>query len=183
MRKGWVAAKVDLKDAYFHMQLAPTLSQFVRVQVGDVEWEVLGACFGLNTLPQSFMLLMKVLEKIWRAQGILSLSTRTTFWCSLPRRNVWPETSQLWWTSFWKQVSKSIEKVVPLSMQTSTTCGHAFGFRTGGVGSSSIQVEDHSEGVGKIGHSSDPHLQKKWSVFWDKCARDVKTRRDITMRH
>ena len=70
LRKGWVAAKVDLKDAYFHMQLAPTLSQFVRVQVGEVEWEFLSACFGLSTLPQLFMLLMKVLEKIWRAKGI-----------------------------------------------------------------------------------------------------------------
>ena len=67
LRKGWVAVKVDLKDAYFHMRLAPTLSQFVRVQVGDVEWEFLVACFGLSTLPQLFMLLMKVLEKIWRA--------------------------------------------------------------------------------------------------------------------
>ena len=37
LRKGWVAAKVDLKDAYFHMQMAPNLSQFVRVQVGEVE--------------------------------------------------------------------------------------------------------------------------------------------------
>ena len=70
LRKGWVAAKVDLKDAYFHMQLAPTLSQFVRVQVGEVEWEFLSACFGLSTLPQLFMLLMKVLEKIWRAKGL-----------------------------------------------------------------------------------------------------------------
>ena len=65
LKKGWVAAKVDLKDAYFHMSLSSTLSQFVRVQVGDVEWEFLTACFGLNTLPQLFMQLVQVLEKIW----------------------------------------------------------------------------------------------------------------------
>ena len=55
LKKGWVAAKVDLKDAYFHLSLSSTLSQFVRVQVGGVEWEFLSACFGLSTLPQLFM--------------------------------------------------------------------------------------------------------------------------------
>ena len=70
LKKGWVAAKVDLKDAYFHLNLSSTLSQFVRVQVGVVEWEFLSACFGLSTLPQLFMQLMKVLEKIWRTKGI-----------------------------------------------------------------------------------------------------------------
>ena len=40
------------------------------MHVGYVEWEFLSACFGLSTLPQLFMLLMKVLEKIWRAKGI-----------------------------------------------------------------------------------------------------------------
>ena len=31
LKKGWVASKVDLKDAYFHLSLSSNLSQFVRV--------------------------------------------------------------------------------------------------------------------------------------------------------
>ena len=59
LKKGQVAAKVDPKDAYFHLSLSSILSQFVRVQVGEIEWEFLSACFGLCTLPQLFMQLIK----------------------------------------------------------------------------------------------------------------------------
>ena len=67
--------------------------------------------------------------------------------------------------SFAGRLQNKYKKVVPLSLQANTTFGHAFGFRTGNVGSSSLQVEKHSEGVGKIGHSPDPHLSKVASIL------------------
>ena len=65
------AAKIDLKDAYFHLALAEELCPFVHLQVGKDTWEFQAACFGISTLPQKFMSLMRVFEKLWRQRGIM----------------------------------------------------------------------------------------------------------------
>ena len=71
LRKNWWGVKVDLKDAYFHLRLAESLQPFLRMAVGEELWEFQSACFGISTLPHTFMQLMKVLEKIWRKKGFL----------------------------------------------------------------------------------------------------------------
>ena len=72
LKKHQWAAKVNLKVASFHIMVNRELAPYIRLGVGDTCWEFRGACFGLNVLPQKFMSLMKVLEKVWRGQGILS---------------------------------------------------------------------------------------------------------------
>ena len=71
LRKGMYACKVDLKHAYFHLGLAPELRPYVRINVGDRIFEFQAACFGLNQLPQLWMSVMKVFQKLWRKRGIL----------------------------------------------------------------------------------------------------------------
>ena len=70
LRKNQWAAKVDLKDAYFHLPVEKSLRQFLRVKIGDQVWEYQAAPFGISTIPQLFMSVMRVLENIWRKQGI-----------------------------------------------------------------------------------------------------------------
>lgn len=64
-------AKIDLKDAYFHLGLSPDLWPYLRIMVGDQLWEYRGGVFGLNVMPQIFMLVMKTFEKKWRSKGIM----------------------------------------------------------------------------------------------------------------
>ena len=71
LKKGQWAAKIDLKDAYFHLPLGEDLRPYVRLQVGRDVWEFQASCFGLNVLPQKFMLVMKTFEKICHKRGIL----------------------------------------------------------------------------------------------------------------
>eukprot|EP00667_Euglena_gracilis_P006679 EG_transcript_6737 len=70
LEKGHWAAKIDLKDAYFHIPLSPGLRPFLRHQVGGQTWEFQTGCFGLNVMPQIFMSVMKTFEKLWRKRGI-----------------------------------------------------------------------------------------------------------------
>ena len=62
--------KIDLKHAYFHLALSQKISPYVCMQIGEKCFQFQAACFGLNTLPQEFMMLMKVLLKHWRKQGM-----------------------------------------------------------------------------------------------------------------
>jgi hypothetical protein len=71
LRKDMWAGKVDLKDAYFHLGLGDQLKPFIRLQVDTEIWEFQAACFGLSTLPQIWMSIMRVFQKIWRAKGLL----------------------------------------------------------------------------------------------------------------
>lgn len=71
LRKGQWAAKLDLKDAYFHLSLNPELQKFVRMKVGSQVWEFRGGCFGLSVMPHLFMMLMGTFEKLWRKKGFL----------------------------------------------------------------------------------------------------------------
>jgi len=69
LKQGWFCVKIDLKDAYFHIKLHHTLQDYVCMQVGEETWHFQGACFGISTLPQKFMLLMSVWERKWRQEG------------------------------------------------------------------------------------------------------------------
>ena len=71
LRKGLWAAKIDLKHAYFHLGLSEQLKKYVRLQVGQDIWQFEAACFGLSTLPEIWMKLMKPLQRIWRQKGML----------------------------------------------------------------------------------------------------------------
>lgn len=70
LRKNQWAAKIDLKDAYFHLALAKELFPFVHLQVGKF-WSFRQPALGISTLPQKFMSLMRVFEKLWRQRGIM----------------------------------------------------------------------------------------------------------------
>ena len=69
LRKGMWGAKVDLKNAYFHLELHPNLKDYVCLDVGGVLYRFEASCFGLSTLPELFMKLMKVFLRKWRLQG------------------------------------------------------------------------------------------------------------------
>jgi hypothetical protein len=59
------------KNAYFHLPLAEALRPYVHLKVGDQVFQFNAACFGLSTLPQVWMELMKVFQKRWRQRGII----------------------------------------------------------------------------------------------------------------
>jgi tRNA nucleotidyltransferase/poly(A) polymerase len=69
LRKGWFCGKIDLKDAYFHLKLHSSLEKHVCMQVGGETWQFQAACFGISSLPQKFMTLMRVWERKWRKEG------------------------------------------------------------------------------------------------------------------
>ena len=71
LRRGMWAAKIDLKNAYFHLGLSNALKPYVRIQVQNQQWEFQAACFGLSTLPYLWTQTMKVLHRLWRGKGIL----------------------------------------------------------------------------------------------------------------
>jgi hypothetical protein len=71
LKKGDWGAKIDLKDAYFHIPLSQDLKPFLRMEVGGEYWEFQAGCFGLNVMPHIFMQVVWTLEKKWRSQGII----------------------------------------------------------------------------------------------------------------
>ena len=71
VQKGMWATKVDLKNAYFHLELSQALKPFLRMQIGGTVFQMQGACFGLSTLPYLWMQVMGVFLKKWRKQGLL----------------------------------------------------------------------------------------------------------------
>jgi hypothetical protein len=70
LQKGHWAAKIDLKDAYFHLPINEALKPFLRHRVGDQVWEYQAGPFGLNVMPQIFQAVMKTFERKWRARGV-----------------------------------------------------------------------------------------------------------------
>ena len=70
LRKGQWAAKIDLRNAYFHLALSEDFRPYIRMNVGPRTFQFNAACFGLSTLPQLWMSIMKVFLKKWRSQGI-----------------------------------------------------------------------------------------------------------------
>ena len=71
LRKGWHAAKLDLRHAYFHLELHESLKQLLLLQVGEHFCLFLAAPFGLACLPLFWTKVMRVLEKRWHAKGML----------------------------------------------------------------------------------------------------------------
>ena len=71
LKKGMGAAKIDLKNAYFHLELEKILQPYIRVQVAGDIYQFQAACFGISTLPQLWMHVMKVFQKFWRKKGIM----------------------------------------------------------------------------------------------------------------
>jgi hypothetical protein len=71
LRKSTWAAKIDLKNAYFHLGLSEALKEFLVLKVGEKYYQFQGAAFGLSTLPQLWMMLMKTFSRLWRKKGIL----------------------------------------------------------------------------------------------------------------
>ena len=71
LRKGMWGVKVDLKHAYFHLELGETLKPYMRMLVGEEMYQLKAACFGLATLPQQWMSLMKVQQKYLRKRGLI----------------------------------------------------------------------------------------------------------------
>ena len=70
LQKGHWAAKIDLKDAYFHIPVSQEIKSFLRHKVGDQVWEYQAGPFGLNIMPQIFQKVMATFEKKWRAKGV-----------------------------------------------------------------------------------------------------------------
>ena len=71
LKKGMWGAKVDLKHAYFHLHNSSKLLPYMRVNIGPEVYQFTCAVFGLNVLPQLFMAVMKVPQKVWREKGPL----------------------------------------------------------------------------------------------------------------
>ena len=69
LQKGHWAAKIDLKDAYFHLPVHPSLKPFLRHLVGTQVWEYQAGPFGLNVMPQLFQNVMHTFQKKWRKRG------------------------------------------------------------------------------------------------------------------
>jgi hypothetical protein len=81
LQKGHWGAKIDLKDAYFHLSINEKLKPFLRHRVGDQVWEYQAGPFGLNIMPQLFQSVMHTFEKKWRHKGVqVYIYTWTTFW-------------------------------------------------------------------------------------------------------
>jgi hypothetical protein len=70
LEKGMWATKVDLKNAYFHLQLSEAIKPYIRMKIGEKIFQMEGACFGLSTLPYLWMEVMNVFLKKWRKQGL-----------------------------------------------------------------------------------------------------------------
>ena len=70
LKQGMFATKIDLKNAYFHLELHPDLKPYVRLQVGNDIYEFQSACFGLSTLPQLWMEIMTTFLRLWHRKGI-----------------------------------------------------------------------------------------------------------------
>ena len=53
------------------MGLSPSLREYLVLKVGQSYYQFQGAAFGLSTLPQIWMMVMKTFSRLWRRRGIL----------------------------------------------------------------------------------------------------------------
>ena len=70
LQKGHWGAKIDLKDAYFHLPVSQALRPYLCHKVGNQVWEYQAGPFGLNVMPQLFQKVMGVFERKWRKKGV-----------------------------------------------------------------------------------------------------------------
>ena len=71
LRKGMWAASIDLKHAYLHLGLSPSLSKFCTLRVGDDYYRFVAAPFGLAHLPYFWDRVIKTFENLAHRQGYL----------------------------------------------------------------------------------------------------------------
>ena len=69
LRKGMWAASIDLKHAYLHLGLSPSLSKFCTLRVGGDYYRFVAAPFGLAHLPYVWDRVIKTFENLARRQG------------------------------------------------------------------------------------------------------------------
>ena len=70
LQKGHWGAKIDLKDAYFHLPVSQALRPYLCHKVGNQVWEYQAGPFGLNVMPQLFQKVMGLFERKWRKRGV-----------------------------------------------------------------------------------------------------------------
>ena len=68
---GMFGAKLDIKHAYFHLPVHPSLKVFLNILVGQDVYQFQGAPFGMHCIPFLWTKLMQVFVKRWRSKGIL----------------------------------------------------------------------------------------------------------------
>ena len=164
LKKGLFAAKIDLQHAYFHLGIHPSKRKYFRHQVGEKIWEFQAACFGLSILPELWMRVMKPLQKLWRAKGLLVY----TYLDDILLLGETPSIVQKKFTdcaanpSVSRFTNKS-QKVHFRTLPRSQTFGFHFGFKRRLSQSPKGKVEICQEGVGEIGHPL-PYNKKK-NVF------------------
>jgi hypothetical protein len=71
LKHNWWGAKIDLKDAYFHLGVNESFRRYLHLDVGGKIYEFQAAPFGLSNLPQVWTLVMKTFLRKWRAENIL----------------------------------------------------------------------------------------------------------------
>ena len=71
LRKGMWAACINLKHAYLHLCLSPSLSKFCTLRVGGNYYSFVAAPFGLAHLPYVWDRVIKTFENLARRQGYL----------------------------------------------------------------------------------------------------------------
>lgn len=69
--KKYVGGKNRSQRCLFSSRFEPRLMALSKDYGGDQLWEYRGGVFGLNVMPQIFMLVMKTFEKKWRSKGIM----------------------------------------------------------------------------------------------------------------
>lgn len=63
-------ATLDLKDAYFHISIAPSHRKFLRFTVGDCHYQFKALSFGLASAPHIFTKVMVVIVSHLKTLGI-----------------------------------------------------------------------------------------------------------------
>lgn len=71
LRQGWWGAKIDLKDAYFHLPVHKSLRPYLHLEVLGKIFEFQCACFGVATIPYLWTTIMKTFLRKWRQQNIM----------------------------------------------------------------------------------------------------------------
>ena len=70
VRKGDWGVKLDIKNAYFHLENSPRLKPYLRLLIGGKLFQMEGEVFGLSTMPFDWQKLMNTFLKKWRQGGL-----------------------------------------------------------------------------------------------------------------
>ena len=64
------AISIDLRDAYFHVAVAPEHTRYLRFAYNGRAFEFLVLPFGLSTAPRVFTRIVRVIEAFLKIQGV-----------------------------------------------------------------------------------------------------------------